>query len=244
MECLMARHTVTKARKDHTGTPIESDSRLQIRSHNHHCIPLLSVRQTQKRDWTRTSHVCVVTSTDLEVIVENHQAKLSNNLQYQMLNSFESTFEDTLRVSYFNLSNGLVSAVLNVVELLLSEVVQCGRPLQCPRPIFAALSIPNLQQTPSSCQYCPTRDPSSWPCKLLKWSWTKLRWIPPTWYGRSLKDNYWYQAIDRALAAQSDDAFKNTVQLQVTWRTIRSHRHRCSSTLHNCREGSIKNGRY
>lgn len=68
-----------------------------------------------------------MTKTAVEEKVENWIAKWTNTQQSQILNAVGSALDNALQVSYSNLNIGLKSAMFNVIENSLGDVVRSGR---------------------------------------------------------------------------------------------------------------------
>lgn len=67
-----------------------------------------------------------MTKAEVEPIVESLLTKWTSTLQWKVLKAVESTFEDTLQVSYFNPSSGLKTAMFKVLQQVLREVIRSG----------------------------------------------------------------------------------------------------------------------
>lgn len=69
----------------------------------------------------------VVTKTKIDAVVENRLIKCTNTLQSQIVKTVGFTFDDALQASYFESNNGFKSAMFNVVNQVLGEVVRSRR---------------------------------------------------------------------------------------------------------------------
>lgn len=65
----------------------------------------------------------VATKTNVETIVEAFLTKCTNTLLSHIVNTFESTFEGALQANYFNSNICLKTALFQVVEQVVREVV-------------------------------------------------------------------------------------------------------------------------
>lgn len=129
-ECVMAAHTVTKTNEDMACTLVKSDS--DSTDYN----PQPPSKSIVKPSYDMRSEIesaladfIVVTKTDVEPIVKNDVTKWTTTLQSQIVKAVESLFKNTMQTSYFNSNNGLKSALFNVFEQALGQVVRSGHTL-------------------------------------------------------------------------------------------------------------------
>lgn len=95
----------------------------------------------------------VMTKADFEAIVRSRLTKWRSTLQFQIVRTVCSTFEDASQESYFNSSNCLKSAMFNVVETVLGEVVRSARAPTTSKQRCETSSRPSMNLIQPSSQY-------------------------------------------------------------------------------------------
>lgn len=73
------------------------------------------------------AHVVVESEADVQRIVKNYLDRLTRLIKSDIVKSVEATSQDDLHPSWFDSCNGLKTAMFNLTELGLAEVVRCGR---------------------------------------------------------------------------------------------------------------------
>lgn len=86
--------------------------------------PLFDICSQNARTW---ADLDVGMRTDIEAIAESLLTRWTNMPELQLVKNAQSTFEDTLQARLFNWSNGLQSAIFNILEQGLGQVVRSGR---------------------------------------------------------------------------------------------------------------------
>lgn len=161
----------------------------------------------------------VVTKSDVKAIIENRLPKWTNISQSQVPKAVESTLNDALGAIYSNSNNGLKSALLNIDEQALREVLRSE-----PTPKVSEAEMCSLVYTDALAVNIV--------CSILfytrfivpvSWKWLGRWWTEPeatTTYaiGRKCRRQWLTPSRARAFVIPSNEAVQDTAQLGVAGR--------------------------